>query len=395
MALHIGRTLPPAASPFRLKDILSGVAACFEGTGIVGRFEDELKSFFNVRHCFAVSSGKAALVLILQALHEIHPERDEVLIPAYTCYSVPSAIVRAGFKVRLCDMTPGTLDFDFDRIVSEFENPALLCVIPTHLFGMPSDVERVKSLVQDRDLYVVEDAAQAMGAEWDGRKLGTLGDAGIFSMGRGKPFSMVEGGIILTDNDMIGGVLGKRMAAIKGYGGFDSLKLILTAVALSVLISPRIYWLPKSLPFLKLGETHFDPVFPIRRLSAFQAGMAHAWKTKINKLKAARSANVHKITGYGLQALGLGKGAIPDLIRFPVLVKDQETKKELLRKSERAGLGISDGYPDAINGINEIRRQFDGRVFPVAQDLAERMVTLPVHPYVNENDLQNIAKLFN
>src|SRR5665647_1758691 len=146
MVMRIGRTLPPAASPFYLKDIVSGVTGFFNGDGIVERFEDDLASFYQVRYCCAVSSGKAALVLILQALHAIHPERDEVLIPAYTCYSVPSAIIRAGLKVRLCDMATGTLDFDFDRMADELENPGLLCVIPTHLFGMPADVKRIKTM---------------------------------------------------------------------------------------------------------------------------------------------------------------------------------------------------------------------------------------------------------
>lgn len=394
MVMRIGRTLPPAASPFYLKDIVSGVAGFFEGEGIVKRFEDELKSFYQVGYCFAVSSGKAALVLILQALHEIYPERDEVLIPAYTCYSVPSAIIRAGFRVRLCDMAPGTLDFDFDRIVEELENTRLLCVVPTHLFGMPADVERVKALIRGRDIFVLEDAAQAMGGEWNGKKIGMQGDVGLFSMGRGKAFSTVEGGIILTDNDLIGLMLEKRLAAIKGYGNFDCLKLILNAIALSLLIYPRIYWLPKLLPFLKLGETHFNPSFPIRKLSSFQAGMAIKWKTTINKLKAARLVNANKIAGYGISPPGVYGGTIPDLIRFPVLVSDTETKKKILQKSERMGLGISDGYPDSIDGIDELWNLLDEKMFPVAKDIAERIVTLPVHPNVSEDDVKNIMQLF-
>lgn len=394
MVMRIGRTLPPAASPFYLKDIVSGVAGFFEGEGIVKRFEDELKSFYQVGYCFAVSSGKAALVLILQALHEIYPERDEVLIPAYTCYSVPSAIIRAGFRVRLCDMAPGTLDFDFDHIVDELDNPRLLCVIPTHLFGIPTDVERVKTLISQRDIFVLEDAAQAMGGGRNGKKIGTLGDVGLFSMGRGKVFSTVEGGIILTDNDLIGLMLEKRLAAIKGYGNFDCLKLILNAIALSLLIYPRIYWLPKLLPFLKLGETHFNPSFPIRKLSSFQAGMAKKWKTIINKLKAARLVNANRIAGYGILPPGVSRGTIPDLIRFPVLVADVETKKKILKKSERMGLGISDGYPDSIDGIDELWDLPRGNAFPVAKDIAERIVTLPVHPYVNDDDVRDIVQLF-
>src|SRR6185369_941791 len=98
MAIHIGRTLSPAAAPLHFRDIVSGVVGLFGGVKAVNRFEDELKEFYHVRHSFAVSSGKAALVLILQALKELSTDRDEVLIPAYTCYSVPSAIVRAGLR---------------------------------------------------------------------------------------------------------------------------------------------------------------------------------------------------------------------------------------------------------------------------------------------------------
>ncbi len=392
MAIHIGRTLPPAAAPLHFKDIISGWAGLFGGGATVRRFEEELKGVYGVRHCFAVSSGKAALFLILQALKELSPGRDEVLIPAYTCYSVPSAIVRAGLKVRLCDMGQDSLDFDFDRLGEQLEAPRILCVIPTHLFGLPADVERVKNLADHRGIFVVEDAAQAMGAEWNGRKMGTVGDVGLFSMGRGKVFSTVEGGIILTDNDLIGRAIEKRMGAIPGYGAFDSLKLILYAVALSLLVHPLIYWLPKSLPFLKLGETRFDPSFPIRRLSPFQAGVARGWKEKMEELREARSKNAGKIASYGIAPPG-GRAVSPGLIRFPVLLADAEAKKKVLRASEARGLGISGGYPDAIDGIGELAYLPAGNGFPAAKAIAERMVSLPVHPLVNDGAIQRIVQL--
>lgn len=394
MVMRIGRTLSPAAAPCKLEEILSGVVDLPNGAFAVGRFEEELKSYFEVRYSFAVSSGKAALVLVLQAMHQIFPDRDEVLIPAYTCYSVPSAIVRAGLRVRLCDMAPGTLDFDFEHIEEDLENPRLLCVVSTHLFGLTADVERVKSLICKRNIFVLEDAAQAMGGEWNGKKKGTLGDVGLFSLGRGKAFSTVEGGLILTDNDLIGQQLEKHLAVISGYGFFDCLKLILKAVILSVFIDPRLYWLPKSLPFLKLGETHFNPSFPIRKLSSFQAGMAKKWKTAINKHRAARTVNANKFAGYGIRPPGIVEGGIPDLIRFPLLLADAVTKKKILLKSESMGLGISDGYPDSIDGIDALYRHFDGNSFPVAKDIAERLVTLPVHSYVSGHDVENIMQLF-
>ncbi|PYX54276.1 MAG: aminotransferase DegT, partial [Acidobacteria bacterium] len=90
--MRIGRTLPPAATPIDVGAIASGLCGLFRGQQELDRFELELKEYFGVRHCFLVSSGKAALTLILHALKELSPDRDEVLLPAFTCFSVPSSV---------------------------------------------------------------------------------------------------------------------------------------------------------------------------------------------------------------------------------------------------------------------------------------------------------------
>jgi len=112
--MKIQRTIPPAAAPVDLMSILHGIAGFFMGKRYIKKVESEIKSYFGVNHVFLVSSGKAGLALILQALKSLHPERNEVLIPAYTCFSVPSAIIKAGLKVSLCDIDPSTLDFDYE-----------------------------------------------------------------------------------------------------------------------------------------------------------------------------------------------------------------------------------------------------------------------------------------
>jgi perosamine synthetase len=387
MAVRIGRILPPAAAPFQMKDILSGLAAIFRGTEAVERFNRELRVHYRVKHSFLVSSGKAALVLILQALHELSPERDEVLIPAYTCYSVPSAIVRAGFKIRLCDVDPETLDFDFGCLKDNLENPSLLCVLPTHLFGLPADIGRVTKSAEKYGLFVVEDAAQAMGGERDGRKIGTLGHVGFFSTGRGKAISTVEGGIILTDDDLIGQAIEKRLATIPAYEISECLKLIFYAFALYLLIHPRIYWLPKSLPFLELGKTHFDPSFMIRKMSSFQAGMAVGWQTKLTSLNKVRSMNATKIANEVVSPPLAHTDAFPGLIRFPVLVHDGDKRGKILEFSERMGLGISEVYPDSIDGIEALESQPITGTFPQAKVISRKILTLPVHPFVNDKDI--------
>jgi dTDP-4-amino-4,6-dideoxygalactose transaminase len=121
------------------------------------------------------------------------------VIPAYTCFSVPAAVLKAGLRPVLCDINPSTFDFDH-ALLERTLNGNTLCVVAHHLFGIPSNIERVRALSRARGIFVVEDAAQAMGVESHGRSLGTLGDVGLFSLGRGKAITCGSGGIIVTNS---------------------------------------------------------------------------------------------------------------------------------------------------------------------------------------------------
>ena len=273
------RTIPPAASPISLRNILNGLLGLMRPEKEIARFQNELKEYFGVKHCFLVSSGKAALKLILHGLHDLHPDRRAVLIPAFCCYSVPSAIVSAGLDIRLCDVNPGTMDFNFgllEKAVSEtaaysVPPPAgtgrpgesrLLAILPAHLFGLVADVEFARRQVADPEVTVIEDAAQVMGAEATGRKLGTIGDVGFFSLGRGKALSTVEGGVIVTNNEDIAGSITRRMDNVSTESGFEVLRKLLMAVALSVFQRPTLFWIPKSYAFSKDRRDHFRSRFP-------------------------------------------------------------------------------------------------------------------------------------
>src|SRR5713226_6542174 len=94
--MRIGRTLPPAATPIGVREIVSGVCGIFRGRKELDRFRSELKEHFGVKHCFLVSSGKAAFTLILLALKELFPDRDEVLIPALPVIRFPHPLFAQG-----------------------------------------------------------------------------------------------------------------------------------------------------------------------------------------------------------------------------------------------------------------------------------------------------------
>src|SRR4029078_11221028 len=150
-------------------DLIRAAGSLWGGVKHRMRLIQELKAKFSAREVFLVSSGKAALTVILKAL-AASSGRRRVIIPAYTCFSVPSAIVKAGLEVVLCDVAPETLDFNFAQLESVIGED-VLCVVSTHLFGRPADVDRVKPLCEGKGIVVVEDAAQAMGGQTDARLL--------------------------------------------------------------------------------------------------------------------------------------------------------------------------------------------------------------------------------
>lgn len=393
MSLRIGRTLPPATAPVRFKALACGLLAMRRGSGATAALTETLKNYFAVSHCCLLSSGKASLALILQALQELYPDRDEVLIPAFTCYSVPAAIFRVGLKIRICDIEPETLDFDYPELTQQLSSPRLLCVIPTHLFGMTADIPTVRRIIGDRGIPIVEDAAQTMGGERWGRKAGTMGDVGFFSLERGKAFSTVKGGIIVTDNDAIGHALQQRLKTVPASSRAEQLRQASYALALAVFSRPWLYWIPRSLPFLGLGETLFEPDFPISRLSDFQAGMAAGWQHRLEEHMQLRAANAAYYGRLGISASCDPRALASGPVRYPFLVADHGGKEALLRHSDRLGLGAADVYPGTVDTIAALQGCLVGGTSARARTLVARMVTLPVHPYATAGDLRKIAGL--
>ena len=397
--MRIGRTLPPAATQIGIRDIISGFCGIFAGQQALDRFQSELKEHFGVKHCFLVSSGKAAFTLILLALKKLSPERDEVLIPAFTCFSVPSSVVRAGLRIRLCDLHPDSFDFDFAQLsaMAGDSMKKVLAVVPTHLFGLPVDVARLREVILNPGVTIVEDAAQAMGETREARKVGTLGDVSFFSLGRGKAFSVVEGGVILTNRDDIAEGLDGFMSRLPRYGFLPLLKVIFKAAALMVLMHPRFFWVPRSMPFLKLGETLFEPHFPILRMSSFQAGLAGNWRERLRILRDVRKQKVNQWLAI-LELLGIHGahflgGQSLGLLRFPLRIGDERKRDALLHESAGRGLGIMPVYPTSINAIPELKGKVEGGAFPVAEGCARELVTLPTHGYLTKDDVSKLSGL--
>ena len=386
--MRIGRTLPPAAAPLRCRDLCHGVIGMLSPEDSIRALEDSVRQYFGTKHVFLVSSGKAALTMTLMGL-KAASSRTEVVIPAYTCYSMPAAVLSAGLQPILCDINPSTFDFDHDQLAATL-NENTLCVVAHHLFGIPSDIARVRALCRARGIAVIEDAAQAMGVESDGYKLGTLGDVGIFSLGRGKNITCGSGGIVVTQSDRIAEAVRAQWPRLESPLPAEVLTDFAKLLFMAIFIRPRLYWIPAALPFLRLGQTIFPKTVSVKRLSGMQAGLLHDWQSRLRQSNARRSETAASVSRQ--MSLSLPHGPSHPYLRLPVFAATPQRRDRIHSFAQRHGLGVSVAYPTPINEIPEISHMFDGKRFPSARRVSEHIFTIPTHQWMSEKDKRAIAQ---
>jgi len=385
--MNIKRTIAPAAAPIDINGLCGGIFGLVFPKKYLINLENSLKAFFGVKHAFLVSSGKAALTLILKALKIMSPDKQDVLIPAYTCFSVPSAIVRSGLKVTLCDVDPSTLDFNYQSL-STMTTEKTLCIVPSHLFGMPSDMDRLRLFARERDICIIEDAAQAMGGRYGDKLLGTIGDVGFFSLGRGKNVTCMSGGVIVTNNDQLASEIRKLYNELAGPALITELIDLIKATLLSLFIRPFLYWIPAGLPFLGLGKTTYSTQFAIRKLSGVQAGLMANWQSRLDKSNAARQDNgaFYASTigrrGYGARSI--------TYLRYPYIVDNENQRDEIYEYLKDFGVSLM--YPSSINQIKELKGHFSAYSYPSAENIPSKLLTLPTHELLSKDDRDAIRR---
>ncbi|MBZ5626784.1 MAG: DegT/DnrJ/EryC1/StrS aminotransferase family protein [Acidobacteriia bacterium] len=360
------------------------------------QIESEIKRYFGVGHVFLLSSGRAALATIVRALAATSSRR-KVIIPAYTCFSVPSAIVKAGGQVVLCDVDPHTLDFDFANL-QRVVGSDTLCIVSPHLLGQAADIPRAKAIAKPYGIPVIEDAAQAMGRKIKEGWVGTIGDVGFFSLGRGKNITAGSGGVVVTNSNDLAAMLSKIYADVPEESFLRRVINAVVVCAMTLLIHPRAYWLPAGLPCLGLGETVFDPNFPMRRLDGIRAGLLRTWRQRLEQSNEDRVRHAELyLSGFRQDEKQLDPVRVPGVayLRLPIVMPGVQEKQDLCVAGKNQGLGVSALYPAPISKIPELRAMFEGQQYPGAEVLADRLVTLPVHHYVDGHDIARICRVLH
>ena len=177
-----------------------------------GRLERRAADWFGSRHALAVSSGTAAIALALMAAGI--PKGAKVVVPGFTFAATPSAVVLAGCEPYLveCD---ADLNFDLDDLRRRWRDD-IAAILVVHMRGVASDMPAICDFAAEHGVPVIEDAVPAMGAELDGRKLGTFGLAGCFSTQSDKSINTGEGGLLVTDDS---GLYARAIVLAGAYEG--------------------------------------------------------------------------------------------------------------------------------------------------------------------------------
>jgi len=367
---------PPAETKIPFSAIIGAFSAQ------VPDFKGQLCKYLNVKHCILGDSGRGLLFQLLQTLYQKDKfNRNVVLIPGYTCYSVAASVVKAGLKLRVYDLDPKTLQPDLKSLKQGVLNDTL-AIVYQHLFGIPASVDEIRKIDNEMNAYLIEDAAQALGGKTNENWLGTTGDFGLYSFGRGKPLPGGSGGALLS----ISGDILKKMKGIKANNGYG--KLSITALS-QVVSKPQFYGIAESLP-LGLGETKFETDFE-------PAGMPLMMQKLLTRsLQTLEGLNLHRQRISKIYDTVFNNGGIipvrrtdtPVYTRYPLISGQGRIPKELRR------FGVRRMYPEAIADVKNIRPYIGKHSFPTpgSRHIAKSLITLPTHSGISADLARQIAQ---
>lgn len=327
-------------------------------------------------------SGTTALSTAISVGLGRRPGRP-VALPAYGCFDLVTAARGAGASIVFYDVAPSTLLPDGESLSRAVSlDPS--SVVLVHHYGIPVRFAELGASVRASGALLIEDAAQGAGASVDGRPVGTQGDVGILSFGRGKGITAGGGGALLTTEE-----LAVEAERLLGPASADGPVFLARLLAQWVLGRPALYGIPSRLPFLGLGETRYRDPRPCRRIGDRSRRVLMATLPLARDEEAGRRRRVQHI-----------RDALTPTLRARMPDAAQGTEGGWLRLPFRARvappaatIGGVRGYPLALPDLPQAREVLDSETeVPGARELVRTLWTLPVHGLVTEQDLERIVQ---
>jgi perosamine synthetase len=389
------RELPPTAGmPIHWRDLLPGSVSLTDCLGpLLGI--DELQ---------ATCSGTAALVIALTTL-AADSERQEVIIPAYTCPLVALAVSQCGLKVRLCDSKADALEMD-PAVLEGLCNVRTLAVVPTYLCGRVHEIQPVLDCAARVGAAVIEDGAQALGARHaDGTPVGMRGDIGLYSLAVGKGLTMYEGGVLMSRHPHIRAGLhstAETMTPRKpAWELRRCIELLGYALFYRPLFLPLVYGMPLRRALRRhdmqgAAGDHVPATIPLHRPGGWRQSVAARTTARWSHYRdftarqaQRRSARLRDIAGVRLIDDAPGaQGVWPVLT---VLMPDAATREKVLSGLWHIGVGIGVPFAFVLADYPLLDSIIHADAVANARGLAARVLTITNSHWLDDATFDRIA----
>jgi dTDP-4-amino-4,6-dideoxygalactose transaminase len=330
---------------------------------MVAELETRVAAIAGVAHAIAVSSGTTALVSALQALRHLGRVKagDEIITSAFTFVATLNAALQVDLKVRFADIGD---DFCIDPAsVRGKLTDRTKIVMPVHLYGLPADMSGIAEALSGRDVSIVEDAAQSLGAQFQGRPTGSFG-IGCFSLYATKNVTSGEGGVLTTDDDEVA----EFLRLLRNQGMADRYRYEIVG---------NNYRMTDLQAAVAVGQ--------LRRFEAIDAARRHHAEQLAALLK--------DVPGILVPKEPLGRQSAWHQFTIRVTPDASVTRDDLAAALNAAGIGTGVYYPRAVYAYS----CFDGLQnvvhdeVPVTRAYAGQVLSLPIHPLLKDDDLERIA----
>jgi perosamine synthetase len=311
----------------------------------IEEFENIVAKYVGKKYAIASSSGTTALHLLLHSMNITNA--DEVILPASVCPGVMHAIEYTGATPIISDINKNDFNI-YVEYVKKLINKNTKAIIVPHMFGLPSDIEELLKL----NIPIIEDCAQSIGAEYQGKKVGSFGYASIFSFYATKMFTSIDGGMILTDDKNLAG----KMRDLRYYGGKRDYKLRFN------------YKIQNVNAVVGLVQFQKLDTFLVERKRLFN--YYHEIFNKISWIRILNLADEKKVSSH---------------YRFIIKI-DKEKEKKFISLCKKYEITLGDTI---FEDLSQFAPQYFKEILPNTQRLMKSTFSFPLYPDIDENILKD------
>ncbi|GAA0083688.1 DegT/DnrJ/EryC1/StrS family aminotransferase [Clostridium sp. CTA-7] len=363
-------------------DVLSS-ANYIMGKNVID-FEKEFAEFIGVKNAISVGNGTDALVIALKAMGI--KEGDEVITTPFTFFATAETISAVGATPVFVDVNKDTFNIDVTKIEEKITSKTK-AIMPVHIFGQTADMDEINEIARKHNLLVIEDACQAVGGKYKGRKIGTLGDVACFSFFPTKNLGCAgDGGIIVTDNDEIATIaraLRTHGSGENGQKAYNLLNNIDEEIATAEGANDTVYNPLKYYNYL-IGYNS--------RLDAVQAAILRVKLKEIDSWNAKRREIV-ELYNKALQNNDLVTPVCKDYNEhvYHMYILQSENREKVLANLKEAGIATGVYYPVPLH-LQKVYKNLGYKEgdMPVSEYLSHRTFAIPVYPELTKEQVDYI-----